>query len=131
MQDRARGPRYADYVRVGQGQQAVCGRWPQRTVLSLCKTKLNLRKRLGISTKSVNLDQPDSRVRFYKQIYSPSLICSFCGLDSQDLEGTRISEFEGVRVQSLAFLNDGRVLAADSHNRIKLYDFGDMADTPL
>ncbi|OQV11899.1 WD repeat-containing protein 26 [Hypsibius exemplaris] len=48
-----------------------------------------------------------------------------------DLDGQRLSEFEGVRVQCLAFLGDGRVLAADTHHRIKSYDFSDLTDGSL
>lgn len=42
--------------------------------------------------------------------------------------GALSSTWEGVRVQGLAFRDDGKVLAADVHNRIRAYDFDDVAD---
>ncbi|GAU98355.1 hypothetical protein RvY_09513, partial [Ramazzottius varieornatus] len=45
-----------------------------------------------------------------------------------DIGGALLSTWEGVRVQGLAFRDDGKVLAADVHNRIRAYDFDDVAD---
>ncbi|KAI2799628.1 WD repeat-containing protein 26, partial [Blomia tropicalis] len=46
-----------------------------------------------------------------------------------DLNGTIVENWEGVRVQSLAYKNDGKtVLAADTHFRIRGYNFEDVTD---
>ena len=43
-------------------------------------------------------------------------------------DGRILNTWEGVRVQGLAFRDDGKVLAADVHNRIRAYDFDDVGD---
>ncbi|XP_066150934.1 WD repeat-containing protein 26 isoform X1 [Euwallacea fornicatus] len=49
-----------------------------------------------------------------------------------NMEGTVLESWEGVRVSGLWYRSDGRtVLAADSHYRIKAYDFDDMIDQEL
>ncbi|KPM11136.1 WD repeat-containing protein 26-like protein [Sarcoptes scabiei] len=49
--------------------------------------------------------------------------------DTQDLNGTVLDSWEGVRVQSLAYKSDGRtILAADTHHRIRGYNFDDLSD---
>lgn len=46
-----------------------------------------------------------------------------------DLEGNVLESWEGVRVQSLAWKTDARtVLAADTHHRIRGYNFDDLTD---
>jgi len=45
-----------------------------------------------------------------------------------DLDGNVIESWEGVRVQSLWCKNDGVVLAADTHHRIRRYNFEDQTD---
>ena len=48
----------------------------------------------------------------------------------QDLDGNVLKEKEGVRVYGLHCLKDGKtVLAADSHNRIRTYNFEDLTVT--
>lgn len=49
-----------------------------------------------------------------------------CGLD-----GALLSNWDGVRVNALAVRADGRVLAADTHRRVRLYDFAELADRNL
>ena len=50
----------------------------------------------------------------------------------QDLEGNVLESWEGVRVQSLAWKNDARtVLAADTHHRIRGYNFDDLTDSNM
>lgn len=52
-----------------------------------------------------------------------------CCLCCQDLDGNLLDSWEGVRVQCLWCLNDGRtVLAADTHQRIRGYNFEDLTD---
>ena len=47
----------------------------------------------------------------------------------QDLEGNVLESWEGVRVQSLAWKSDARtVFAADTHHRIRGYNFDDLSD---
>lgn len=46
-----------------------------------------------------------------------------------DVEGNMLESWEGVRVQSLAWKTDARtVLAADTHHRIRGYNFDDLTD---
>lgn len=49
---------------------------------------------------------------------------------TQDLEGTFVDSWEGVRVQSLCYSKkDHRVvLAADTHHRIRSYNFDEQTD---
>jgi len=48
---------------------------------------------------------------------------------SQDIDGTVLDTWEGVRVQCLSYRNDGKtVLVADSHHRIRSYNFEDVID---
>jgi sugar lactone lactonase YvrE len=48
---------------------------------------------------------------------------------SKDLEGNVLESWEGVRVQALAWKADGKtVLAADTHHRIRGYNFDDLTD---
>jgi hypothetical protein len=50
----------------------------------------------------------------------------------QDLDGNVMDQWEGVRVYGLHCLKDGKtVLAADSHNRIRTYNFDDLSDNNL
>jgi sugar lactone lactonase YvrE len=45
------------------------------------------------------------------------------------LEGNVLESWEGVRVQALAWKADGKtVLAADTHHRIRGYNFDDLTD---
>ena len=54
------------------------------------------------------------------------------GISVQDLDGNVIDTWEGVRVQSLCFRKDGKtVLAADTHQRIRGYNFEDLSDFNL
>lgn len=47
----------------------------------------------------------------------------------QDIDGTVLDTWEGVRVQCLCYRNDGKtVLVADSHRRIRSYNFDDVID---
>lgn len=47
----------------------------------------------------------------------------------QDLDGNIMDSWEGVRVQSMAFQVDGKyVLAADTHHRIRGYNFDELTD---
>ncbi|XP_046847736.1 WD repeat-containing protein 26-like [Xenia sp. Carnegie-2017] len=49
-----------------------------------------------------------------------------------DLDGNVLEQWEGIRVRSLHCLKDGKtVLAADSHNRIRSYNFEDFSDRNL
>lgn len=47
-----------------------------------------------------------------------------------DSHGTVLDSWEGVRVQGLAYRADGKILAADTHHRLRCYSFEDLADTP-
>lgn len=50
----------------------------------------------------------------------------------KDLDGNVLEQWEGIRVRSLHCLKDGKtVLAADSHNRIRSYNFEDFSDRNL
>ena len=53
-----------------------------------------------------------------------------CGCSyPQDLDGNLLDSWEGVRVQCLWCLNDSRtVLASDTHQRIRGYNFEDLTD---
>lgn len=52
-----------------------------------------------------------------------------CCLCCQDLDGNLLDSWEGVRVQCLWCLSDGRtVLASDTHQRIRGYNFEDLTD---
>lgn len=52
-------------------------------------------------------------------------VCVCC----QDLDGNLLDSWEGVRVQCLWCLSDGRtVLASDTHQRIRGYNFEDLTD---
>lgn len=58
------------------------------------------------------------------------LIC--CFLDHlQDIDGHIIDTWEGVRIQGLAALDEKVVLAADTHNRIRGYNFDTLQEIPL
>jgi len=49
-----------------------------------------------------------------------------------DTQGTVLDSWEGVRVQSLAYRADGKqILAADTHHRIRSYNFEELSDQPL
>ncbi|XP_055339198.1 WD repeat-containing protein 26-like [Paramacrobiotus metropolitanus] len=48
-----------------------------------------------------------------------------------DLDGKLLDTWEGVRVQGLAFRDDGKVLASDTHHRIREYDFVNVMDKQL
>lgn len=48
------------------------------------------------------------------------------------LQGTLLNSWDGVRVNALACRGDARgVLAADTHHRVRAYDFTDLADRNL
>ncbi|XP_038214842.1 WD repeat-containing protein 26 [Zerene cesonia] len=47
------------------------------------------------------------------------------------LDGTLINNWDGVRVNALACRADGTVLAADTHHRVRAYDFSDLTDRNL
>lgn len=48
---------------------------------------------------------------------------------AQDLDGNLLDSWEGVRVQCLWCLSDGKtVLASDTHQRIRGYNFEDLTD---
>ena len=50
----------------------------------------------------------------------------------QDLEGNVVDSWEGVRVHCVGCLNDNKtVLAADSHFRLRAYNFEDLTDEHL
>jgi hypothetical protein len=52
-----------------------------------------------------------------------------CVYDCQDLDGNLLDSWEGVRVQCLWCVGDGRtVLASDTHQRIRGYNFEDLTD---
>ncbi len=66
-------------------------------------------------------------------IVRPSLLCDGklwrVDVIEQDLDGNLLDSWEGVRVQCLWCLNDGRtVLASDTHQRIRGYNFEDLTD---
>ncbi|BFZ11631.1 hypothetical protein BsWGS_14670 [Bradybaena similaris] len=48
-----------------------------------------------------------------------------------DIDGNIIDTWEGVRIQGLAALNDKVALAADTHNRIRGYNFDTLQDFPV
>ncbi|GFR84185.1 WD repeat-containing protein 26-like [Elysia marginata] len=48
-----------------------------------------------------------------------------------DIDGNVIDTWEGIRVQGLAALDDKVALAADTHHRIKGYDFDTLQDFPV
>lgn len=53
--------------------------------------------------------------------------CDFCIL--KDLDGNVLDSWEGVRVQCLWCRKDGKtVLAADTHHRIRGYNFEELTD---
>ena len=55
------------------------------------------------------------------------IICPTCLV--QDLDGQVLDTWEGVRVQCLTMKKDGKtVLAADTHHRIRAYNFEDLTD---
>ncbi|KAI3360681.1 hypothetical protein L3Q82_002546 [Scortum barcoo] len=61
-----------------------------------------------------------------KDITGPLLDSLVC---LQDLDGNLLDSWEGVRVQCLWCLSDGRtVLASDTHQRIRGYNFEDLTD---
>lgn len=50
----------------------------------------------------------------------------------QDLEGTVLDSWEGIRVQGLWCRSDGKtILAADTHYRIRAYNFDELSDSTL
>ena len=58
-----------------------------------------------------------------------TVILWFCW---QDLEGNVVDSWEGVRVHCVGCLNDNKtVLAADSHFRLRAYNFEDLTDEHL
>lgn len=60
----------------------------------------------------------------FKRSYLHSFLNSF--------QGTILYSWEGVRVNALACPGDGRtVLAADTHHRVRSYDFEDLTDSNL
>lgn len=49
-----------------------------------------------------------------------------------DTNGTVLDSWDGVRVQCLAYRADGKhILAADTHNRVRSYNFEELSDQPL
>jgi sugar lactone lactonase YvrE len=58
-----------------------------------------------------------------------TIIFLFYFFPIKDLEGNVLESWEGVRVQALAWKTDGKtVLAADTHHRIRGYNFDDLTD---
>ena len=50
----------------------------------------------------------------------------------QDLDGNVLGSWEGVRVTGLHCLNGGKtVLAADTHSRVRAYNFEELNDNNL
>lgn len=49
----------------------------------------------------------------------------------QDIDGNIIDTWEGIRIQGLAALDDKVALAADTHNRIRGYNFDTLQDFPM
>lgn len=51
---------------------------------------------------------------------------------SKDLEGNVVDSWEGVRVNCLWCRSDGKtVLAADTHHRVRSYNFDELTDTNM
>ncbi|XP_012942638.1 WD repeat-containing protein 26 isoform X2 [Aplysia californica] len=48
-----------------------------------------------------------------------------------DIDGNVIDTWEGIRIQGLAALDDKVVLAADTHNRVRAYNFDTLQDFPI
>ena len=49
-----------------------------------------------------------------------------------DTQGTVLDSWEGVRVHGLAYRQDGKhIVAADTHHRIRSYNFEELSDQPL
>ncbi|XP_023320596.1 WD repeat-containing protein 26-like [Eurytemora carolleeae] len=49
-----------------------------------------------------------------------------------DSHGNINNSWEGVRVQALAYRSDGKhILAADTHHRLRCYNFDDLSDQPI
>ena len=59
----------------------------------------------------------------------PALVKSeVVDLAVQSIEGNLLDTWEGIRVQFLAGLPDKTVLAADTHYRIRGYNFDELTD---
>lgn len=89
---------------------------------------------LGIVTPTSSL-RADFEVNFTNVLVSVSLFIPVLKDDHflivkyfyQDMDGNVLDSWEGVRVKSLFCRSDGRtVLAADSHHRIRSYNFDDL-----
>jgi len=48
-----------------------------------------------------------------------------------DIDGNVIDTWEGIRISGLAALDDKTVLAADTHNRVRAYNFDTLQDFPV
>ena len=49
-----------------------------------------------------------------------------------DTQGTVLDSWEGVRIHGLAYRQDGKhIVAADTHHRIRSYNFEELSDLPL
>lgn len=61
-------------------------------------------------------------------LFQRKLLCLF----PQDLDGNVLETWEGVRVTGLHCLNGGKtVLATDTHNRVRAYNFDEFIDNHL
>lgn len=61
-------------------------------------------------------------------------VCVFCVhvVCCQDLDGNMLDSWEGVRIQCLGCQADNRtVLASDTHQRIRTYNFEELTDEHL
>lgn len=77
----------------------------------------------------VGPDAVDHLVCTGKCFHSPVKNNDICLICCQDLDGNLLDSWEGVRVQCLWCLSDGRtVLASDTHQRIRGYNFEDLTD---
>lgn len=62
-------------------------------------------------------------------MFTSTSICWVNVFVPQDLDGNLVDSWEGVRVQCLWCVSDGRtVLASDTHQRIRAYNFEDLTD---
>ncbi len=68
---------------------------------------------------------------YYKCMFLYRYAC-FQYICFQDLDGNILDSWEGVRVQGLGCQMDNKiVLASDTHQRIRAYNFDDLTDTNL
>ena len=56
-------------------------------------------------------------------------LCFYFILLKQDMDGNVLDSWEGVRIQCAWYMKDGRtVLASDTHQRIRSYNFEELTD---